>query len=85
MYSLTYVDSPRPCGASRHDGTPDAPHFRIERFATPGDALDRAREIIGASTVSALELYSMAGEVVFDAGELAVALGWPLPPSIHAS
>lgn len=78
MYQLAYVECPRPtrdCGVPM----PEAPHFRVEPFACPRDALDRAREIIGAPTVSSVELYADTGEIVFDSVTLAVELGWPLP------
>lgn len=79
MYRLAYVECPRPtraCGAPR----PEEPHFRVEPFASTRAALDRACEIIGAPTVSSVELFTDAGEVVFDTVTLALELGWPLPP-----
>lgn len=80
MYRLAYVECPRPargCGAS----LPEAPHFRVEPFASTRAALDRACEIIGAPTVSSVELYADSGEVLFDTVTLALELGWPLPPA----
>jgi hypothetical protein len=85
MYRLAYVESPRrPPPIFGEDARP-TPRFRIEGFATSGAALDRAREIIGVPTISAIELHAHSGEVIFDVDELAVALGWPLPPSAIAS
>lgn len=80
MYRLAYVECLRSAVPLLDDRPPATQCFRIEGFPTPGAALDRAREIIGAPTVSAVELHSLSGEVIFDEGELAVALGWPLPP-----
>lgn len=80
MYRLAYVECLRTAAPRQGDRPPGTPRFRIEGFPTPDAALDRAREIIGAPTVSALELHSLSGEVIFDVGELALALGWPLPP-----
>lgn len=79
MYQLTYVECPRPSRGSLAP-LPETPHFRIEPFLSTRAALDRAREIIGAPTVSSVELYSDAGEIIFDSAALALELGWPLPP-----
>lgn len=79
MYRLAYVECPRPMRDC--DGPmPETPHFRVEPFASTRAALDRACEIIGAPTVSSVELYADTGEIVFDSATLALELGWPLPP-----
>lgn len=80
MYRLAYVECLRSAAPPLGDRPSATPRFRIEGFPTPAAALDRAREIIGAPTISAVELHALSGEVIFDEGELAVALGWPLPP-----
>jgi hypothetical protein len=79
MYRLTYVECLRPLRSQIRPRS-EAPHFRIEPFASRRAALDRACEIIGSPTVSDIELHAESGEIVFDARALARELGWPLPP-----
>lgn len=81
--TLAYVECAQRVPAGTAAGIA-RPRFRVERFPSTAAALDRAREIIDMPTISAVELYSQQGEVMFDAAELAGALGWRLPPRAAA-
>ena len=80
MYTLSYVEwleAPDGLGPTRRSH--HLPIRRAERHASRATAMRRAREIIGASRISSVELIGDGAETSLDPWELAETLGYPPP------
>jgi hypothetical protein len=77
MYRLAYVEGIRPDPLGLVIDEARAARFRIEDFPSSEAAVARAREFLDMAMVSAVELFSVSGEIVFDAHELAGILRIP--------